>query len=268
MQDNFLGGCDPPEALPVSAATQLDFAEVSLGCLEVLWRVLPPCTAFLPPHKGCLLGQEQAASTQPTTTGGAFLADLQALARKADCLICPIFAASEGGCQHWTLLVLEREGTAAAAAAAAASRPLDLQVGSAGCPKCQGTSCSACNPATAKRAELRKAAEEAVLNPLGQADSAKADRHWQLTYFDSLAAEHPGCRRVAQGLADLLEPGVQLPGRCNQQRQTGASCGYWAVYFCEEAARRRRGEGRWTKPFSQVARLDRLKKVLQRVAAF
>eukprot|EP00969_Alexandrium_andersonii_P226532 10003753-Alexandrium_andersonii.AAC.1 len=34
VQDNFLGGCDPPEAVPVSADTQLDFAEVSLGCLE------------------------------------------------------------------------------------------------------------------------------------------------------------------------------------------------------------------------------------------
>eukprot|EP00969_Alexandrium_andersonii_P057153 2521389-Alexandrium_andersonii.AAC.1 len=94
--------------------------------MEALWRVLPPPTAFLPPHKGCPLGQGQAAGNLHST-GGAY---------QADCLICPVYGPDPG---HWAVLVLERAGTAAAAAAAAAQTAATAEGSQTkGCARCMG----------------------------------------------------------------------------------------------------------------------------------
>ena len=88
---------------------------------------------------------------------------------------------------------------------------------------------------------------------------------WRASYFEPLPKPHQGCRQVAQGLLSLFAPGVQLPDRENKQRQSGAQCGYWVIYFAEEVARRQKGEAPWGRAFSLEHRVDRLNKTLDRL---
>ena len=105
-----------------------------------------------------------------------------------------------------------------------------------------------------------------MLNPWAQTESPSKHLPWTATYFETMSQEHKECSKVAQGLAQALQPGRLLPERANAERQEGPTCGFWTVHYAEEVARRRRGEGSWTLPFNLQHRVERLNKLIDRLA--
>ena len=69
------------------------------------------------------------------------------------------------------------------------------------------------------------------------------------------------CCRVGFSAAVKLEAARAR----NRMFQTGLTCGYWAVYFTEEVARRRRGEGTWSKPFVLKERVELVNKIREKL---
>ena len=84
----------------------LDHTDLEVGCLELLWRVLPPYTLVLPvPLPPMLRYPPDSRGGDAAKTLSCFEKQLHAFAERARCLLCPIYQSD-----HFTLLVLERWG--------------------------------------------------------------------------------------------------------------------------------------------------------------
>ena len=83
----------------------LDHTDLEVGCLELLWRVLPPYTLVLPVQLPPMLRYPPDRGADAASTITSFVNQLHAYAERARCLLCPIYPSD-----HFTLLVLERWG--------------------------------------------------------------------------------------------------------------------------------------------------------------
>ena len=99
---NFL----PLEDDELAKEKLLDHTDLEVGCLELLWRVLPPYTLVLPVQLPPMLRHPpDPRGGDAATTLSSFVNQLHAFAERARCLLCPIYQSD-----HFTLLVLERWG--------------------------------------------------------------------------------------------------------------------------------------------------------------
>ena len=95
MEDDQLGKEKP-----------LVHTDLEVGCLELLWRVLPPYTLVLPVQLPLMLAYPpDPRGADAAKTFSCFVNQFHALAERARCLLCPIYQSD-----HFTLLVLERWG--------------------------------------------------------------------------------------------------------------------------------------------------------------
>ena len=84
----------------------LDHTDLEVGCLELLWRVLPPYTLVLPVQLPLMLAHPpDPRGADAAKTFNCFVNQFHAFAERARCLLCPIYQSD-----HFTLLVLERWG--------------------------------------------------------------------------------------------------------------------------------------------------------------
>jgi hypothetical protein len=75
----------------------------------------------------------------------------------------------------------------------------------------------------------------------------------EVEYFDSLSAEHSGCRAVAEQLLSALEISMPVPGRanCSMQPKGSGACGHYVLHWMEREVRRSRGEGCGSVPWAE-----------------
>ena len=74
----------------------LDHVDLEVGCLETLWRVLPPCTLAVPVQLPPML-LHKADRGQAMLNHAAFVEQLRAYADRARCLLCPQRLAAQTG---------------------------------------------------------------------------------------------------------------------------------------------------------------------------
>ena len=99
---NFL----PLEDDELAKEKLLDHTDLEVGCLELLWRVLPPYTLVLPVQLPPMFAYPpDPRGDDAAQTLSCFMNQLHAFAERARCLLCPIYQSD-----HFTLLVLERWG--------------------------------------------------------------------------------------------------------------------------------------------------------------
>ena len=82
-------------------------------------------------------------------------------------------------------------------------------------------------------------------------------------FYDSLDALKPDMAAApATAMAVFGVEHAGAPKRLNAQRQAGAQCGHWAIYFAEEHCRRQVGERKWGAGFNLAYRHQRLTAML------
>ena len=224
----------------------LDHTDLEIGCLEILWRVLPPHTVLVPIQLTLCLHVDGVQSTESAQLAAAqarseFLKQLQDRADRATLLLCPIFASN-----HYTLLVLERWGEVEGVEAAKkGTRKID-------------------RPQTGGNVSKSPDEEALVFDQLSQPALTFAGP-WTISYYETLHDEKQACRRVAASLLRCLDVSEPLPPRCNRQRQERMDCGLWLLYFLEEHCRRQRGELPWGFAYSAAYRIDNLLKLKEKL---
>ena len=128
----------PPEAITIE--TELEISEVSLGCIEVAWRILAEGVVVVPPALACFVAQHmlRGPGKEIYAEGEELKERLLAYCARAKLLIIPVYAAA-----HWTLLALQRvnaKPTTVETDATAKGKEAGF-----GCHSCKYTSCAACS---------------------------------------------------------------------------------------------------------------------------
>ena len=170
---------------------------------------------------------------------------------------------------HWTPLVFQRKnGTelvkdkSSGSSSATPIAPLSI----AGCPKCRGkpTGCVDCAPEKMLQHGERRGRELDIADPLKNLPRLLECNDWSVRFYDSLSREKASCKKKAEVLLKYASaigvPEVQLE-RSNSCFQSDADCGFWTLHSMEEEVRCFLGEGRWSKHYDRLYRLDRLKAV-------
>ena len=207
----------------------LDSADLECGAFELLWRCLPPSTVFVPVSLAALVSQSQ----QPLERAKAYiehsgvLATLNALARRATCLLVPIFCDL-----HWTLLVLTRR---------AADQVVPPLVG-----------------------DGRQEAENLVCDQM-QRPLIKEASSWEVSYYDTLRELKPSCKEQAQLFLRALKIEQPIGKVGNLVFQDDDTCGWWVLHFMEEHCRRQRGEAKWSQHFELHRRVQLVDKMRERL---
>jgi len=233
---------------PVCRDTQLDYAELDAGAFELLWRVLPPKTVYMPPFLSRLI-----ALGGPREEGWIQLVEkAQELVKRGEVVLVPIHAMGPG---HWTLLVLEREGASVQEPVLHAAAP------------------SAAGRAPARdpvRAQAQIDREQETMLILVQKDrpALLPPDGWRARYYETLHKAHMPCWNVGSAFLKALEFPVHMPApeaRENASRQDACDCGYWALHYMEEEARRKRGEGSWTTRYDLAYRVELLAPMVEKL---
>ena len=172
----------------------LDHTDLEIGCVEILWRVLPPHTVLVPIQLTLMLHHDGVQTTEGAQLAAAqarseFLKQLQDRADRATLLLCPIFASN-----HYTLLVLERWGEVEGEEAAKkGTRKID-------------------RAQTGGSVSKSPAEEALVFDQLSQPVLTFAGP-WTESYYETLFVEKQACRRVAASLLRCLDVSEPLPPR-------------------------------------------------------
>ena len=167
------------------------------------------------------------------------VAQLEARADRARCLLCPIYAQS-----HFTALVLTRWG----------------------CVEGQGEEKLPAEQGKWGGSKAKDPAQEALVFDQLRRPKLTWAQPWQISYFDSLQAEKSQCREIASAVLAALEVTEALPARSNSRFQKHNDCGCWTLYYFEEYCRRARGEPEWGLDYNLgqiIGRLLKFKKKLQ-----
>ena len=235
---------------PVAEDTQLDYAELDAGAFEVLWRVLPPRTVYVPPFLTRLIALGSAHEE-----GWAELVEqAHELIKRGEVVLVPIYAMNPG---HWTLLVLERDG-------ASVQEP----VLHAAAPSAAGKA-PARDPVRAQ-AQIDREQETMLILRQRERPPLLPPDGWRARYYETLHKPHMACWNVGSSFLKLLDPPVDMPvtaARANECRQKSADCGYWVIHYVEEEARRKRGEGSWTTRYDLPYRVEVLRGMLDLLKA-
>jgi hypothetical protein len=251
--------------------TRLSEAEMSLGCVEIGWRLLIPGCVVAPPHLCALVAHHimnHDCLHDRYQEGETLCEELLQYAATASLLFAPIICSG-----HWTLLVLERSGEDVVAEGVDKPPPSASGIG---CPKCvyNATGCKDCDPAAAYKWYSRVEKEMNILAPL-ESSSVKKTSTWSFVrYYDSLPTASSSCAEAAHALLDCLQGnGVHTAmtaedlrsARANRTTQTDAtSCGWHVLHFIETEMRRFRGEGQWSFVFDLGQRVGQLRRILAR----
>ena len=85
--------------------------------------------------------------------------------------------------------------------------------------------------------------------------------------YDGLMLDHLPCKKAVAAIAKELLCTESLPElvRENTQLQGCCDCGFRAIFWAEELCRRKLGEGSWTIPWDKDYRLERIRKIIEKV---
>jgi len=233
---------------PVDRSTQLDYSELDAGAFEVLWRVLPPKTVYVRPFVTRFISMGSSAEQG----WKEFRQEALDLLARAEVAFVPIYAMGPG---HWTLLVLEREGSnvqepvlhAAAPSAAGSARAKDPRKAQEQVDREQETML------------ILQQANRPVLPPAAG---------WRARYYETLIACHMSAWNVGLNFLKKMDLAVTMPApeaRTNKRFQEGSDCGYWVLHYIEDEARAKRGEGAFTMRYDITSRVSVLTTMLAKL---
>ena len=237
--------------------SRLSVFDVDFGAFEILWRLLPPLTVYVPLNFLNLVALS-AEKGELTSEETKMLEQIKQLASRAELLLLPVFAKN-----HYTLLALQR--TCPDAPAVPQAAPTAEAGAVTGCANCKYTSCAACSVPAAQAGERRVAETFLVCDQMSRPPLANCSG-WTPRYFDTLVQPHRKCKEQAERILKLLDYPGPVPQRENKVRQGNhTSCGYYCLHYMEEMCRRKLGLGSYLVQPDIEARAGRIQKLKDHV---